>query len=108
MLQLPGVIAIYFHLGMRAKGPARHVLLSFFVVWMSLAFLPLRHEALVETWRFFKIKRSWVATYRKTLSIIEADRAAGGSLYPEPEKVRLSEKLEFLRANDLSFFADRE
>jgi hypothetical protein len=107
-LQLPGVMAIYFHIGMRAKGRIRHALLALFVVWMSLAFLPLRHDTLVEAWRFYKVKRIWVDTYRDTSSIIEADRAAGRSLVPARETYRLPEKLEFLRANNLSFFADRK
>jgi hypothetical protein len=69
---------------------------------------PSRRDTLVEAQLFYKVKRIWIATYRNTSSIIEADRAAGRSLVPTREMHRLPEKLAFLRANDLSFFADRE
>jgi hypothetical protein len=75
---------------------------------MSLAYLPLRRDTLVEAVRFYKVTRIWIATYRNTSSIIEADRAAGPSIVPNREEHRLPEKLEFLRANRLSFFADQE
>jgi hypothetical protein len=106
-LLLPGVMAIYLHIQMRAEGWTRCVLLSLFVVWMSLAFLPLRRDVIVEAGRFYKIKRMWVETYRNTSSITEADRAAHG-VVPNSKSQRLPEKLEFLRRNNLSLFAEHE
>lgn len=51
-------------------------------------------------------KRAWVACFRSTLNIGYCDRSTRFPVYPDPARTHLQEKLDFLRRNRLTFFAD--
>ena len=58
--------------------------------------------------RFKTIKTTWKATYLETENIEQANRRANFKIYPNPERTKLKQKLNYLKKHQLNLYLDTQ
>ncbi len=105
-LTLPALLGLYLHL--LNRPPARWRKGVFIGATTLLAIFALhvrpREERLMATYSIAKTQ--WRDVYRRTEDIDIASSAIGTPIHPQPQKVHLQQKLDYLKQNHLSLFAD--
>jgi hypothetical protein len=105
-LVLPALLGLYFHLLTKKPSRWRRVILIGATAMLAIFALHVRpHEEHAMT-TYFNIKTRWREVYRQTQDIDRASRAAGTNVHPDPAKTHLQQKLDYLKQNHLSLFAD--
>lgn len=102
-LLVPAYLAIYFHLLTWRKSTLRTVVLVVFVIALIPAAvrMPNGYSPQVVS----DGKQAWKACIRQTGNIDYCDHATGFTLYPDPRKTHLLEKLQFLQKNQLNLYS---
>jgi hypothetical protein len=100
-LLIPAFLAMYFYLLTLHFGPLRHFLLAFLIVLVIPGHLHMSGRA---HW-FADGKRAWAACYKQTEDIAFCDSSTSFPVYPDAERTRLKQKLDYLKQRRLNLFA---
>jgi hypothetical protein len=100
-LLIPAFLAMYFYLLTLDFEPLRHILLVFLIVIVIPGHVHIPERA---HW-FADGKRAWAGCYKRTEDIGFCDSSTNFPLYPNPERTRLKQKLDYLKQHRLNLFA---
>lgn len=100
-LLIPGVTAFYFWLQRLGSTDIRRTLTGIFIVVLLPGSVSIEPGL---AW-FATGKQAWVACYLANENISGCDKSAGFVVYPDPERTRLKEKLNYLKAHHLNLYA---
>lgn len=100
-LLVPGFLAGYFQLQLIASDRLRAAA----VIILLLLIVPpaLRNHTDPENENG---KRAWIACLQQGRNVTQCKQRIGFSIYPDPERTHLQQKLDYLKSNGLSFYTD--
>jgi hypothetical protein len=101
-LLIPAFLGIYFHLLAKPSGGKRTLLLAIMFLIVLPSAIQRYHKELEG---LSAMKRDWKQCYLEREDIQLCDQATGLQIYPWPEKIRLKEKLAYLKQNALNLYA---
>jgi hypothetical protein len=99
-LLIPAFLAMYFYLLTLDFGPLRHLLIAFLIVLVIPGHLHMSGRA---HW-FADGKHAWAECYKQTEDIGFCDSSTSFQVYPNPERTRLKQKLDYLKQHRLNLF----
>lgn len=100
-LLVPGFLAAYFQLSMVRSGRARAIAVITFVLAIFPAALHNHADQVSENG-----KRAWITCLLQGGTVPQCREKIGFNLHPDPARTHLQEKLEYLKRNRLSLYAE--
>ncbi len=102
-LLIPSFLALYFFLLSKSWLGKRNLVLVF---WVFLLLPGSLYKPWWEIHWFSDGKRHWADCYIRTGNIQYCDQSTNFVLFPDPKRTHLQQKLDYLKENRLSFFAE--
>lgn len=103
-LLIPAFLALYFYVVTIPSQRWKRILLPA----LGIVLLPGHLHVPSSVYRELSNKKQWANCYKQTQDIRYCDSATNSSIYPDPERTHLKEKLDYLQRNRLSLFSDSE
>lgn len=103
-LLLPALVGVYLFAALFLAGRIQQLALIAVVVLASIIGGPAYRHDTIYMRQISKSKRSWAQAYLRTESVEAADDVDGFPIYPAPRATGLSEKLGFLKQNELNLY----
>lgn len=100
-LLVPGFLAAYFQLSSVKSGRERAIAVITFVLAIFPAALHNHADQVSENG-----KRAWIACLAQKKTALQCQESTVFNLHPDPARTHLQEKLDYLKRNRLSFYAD--
>jgi hypothetical protein len=100
-LLIPAFLAMYFFLLTLRSQPLRQSL----AVVLLLILIPGHLYVSIRAHGFADGKRAWAQCYRRTEDIAYCDSLTNFPVYPDAQRTRLKEKLDYLKQHRLNLFA---
>ena len=101
-LLIPAFLAMYLYLRAAPPGRIRTIALAVLVVVLIPGHVHVNQNAAY----YADKKRAWVACYRETEDIGACDALTRFRIYPDPQRTRLKEKLDYLKIIQANLFAE--
>jgi hypothetical protein len=101
-LLIPAFLAMYFYLLALPSKKLRDAL----VIALAMVLIPGQVHLSARATLFADGKRAWANCYKRTEDIAACDAARKFKIYPDPERTRLKQKLDYLQKNKLNLFAE--
>lgn len=101
-LLIPAFLAIYFYL---LAVPSKKVRDAAMIV-LAMVLIPGHVHLSARATLFADGKRAWSSCYKQTEDIAACDSARKFKIYPDAERTRLKQKLDYLKKNKLNLFAE--
>lgn len=103
-----GFLGLYFHLLTTHTSKLRNSVLALFLLGSGFAAIHLTKTDQGTVYWLSHGKSDWKNCYLRAEDIQACDRTTGFKIYSNPAATRLKQKLEYLKANKLNLYADRE